>query len=140
MLRAEIFYPNRFEVRYLDGEREMLGALEDLTRANAAYLRAHPELPHPYQWGGRYKREGKHERWLSAPYVRGAIVNGDPIDCEDWASVLAGWYRARKDAQARVVLLRQHPRGGGLSYHAMVMLLPGRRLKDPSKALGMCGS
>ena len=136
MLRAEVFYPSYSEVRYLETEGEMLYALELLARANEAYFRAHPELPHPYRWGGLYRREGKKEQWLSAPYILEAIRAGKPVDCEDWSALLAGWYRARRRERAKVVLLRQHPRRGGLSYHALVML-PGRRLKDPSKALGM---
>lgn len=131
MLRAEI-------VAYLETEAEILEYLEFAVRLATRYYLQHPEIPHPYQLGGRYSNEPwGTEKWLTVKAILRAITRGEPIDCEDWAILLAAWYRARRRIMARVVLSKQKV-SRGILYHAVVRL-PGGKIVDPSRALGMRG-
>lgn len=111
---------------------KLLVFLEELTQDNVSVLRRDRSIPHPYKSGVRYHREPKGvENWLGVRRLRKKKRG----DCEDLAAYLAAWYRVRKGIHARAILIRFR-KGKKVWYHAVVML-PNRRIVDPSKALGM---
>lgn len=108
-------------------------ALEALTLANQAYLRTHPEAPHPYLAGWRYEREPIGvEAWQSYPY----LLRTKRGDCEDLAAALAAWHRERDGIHASARALPPQVAGGLLVYHIGVQL-PNGKWEDPSRVLGM---
>lgn len=118
----------------IEGLTGLLDALEVLVINNTSYLERHPRVPGPYESGVRYhlEKEG-HEDWLGVE----ALLARGLGDCEDLASYLASWYRARKGIFAKVVLKR-FSKGGKVWYHAVVKL-PNGTIEDPSAKLGMRG-
>lgn len=118
----------------IDSAQELLNMLEQLVISNTSYLERHPRIPHPYQSGLYYDTEPEgQENWLGVE----ALLKAGWGDCEDLAAYLAGWYRARKQIMARVVLIR-FTKGKHVWYHAVVKM-PDGDLEDPSKVLGMKG-
>lgn len=108
-------------------------ALEALTLANQAYLRTHPDAPHPLLAGWRYEREPIGvEKWQSYPYLLRSKVG----DCEDLAAALAAWRRERDGIHAKAMALPPQVAGGLLVYHIGVRL-PNGQWEDPSRVLGM---
>jgi hypothetical protein len=118
----------------LEGEQGILSFLEQVTAYNTRWLESHPEAPHPYRAGWRYTLETQDgiEDIQSYP----ELLKTKEGDCEDLATALAAWYRARKKIHARVILVRQVKKDGSLLYHAVVKL-PDGKILDPSKRLGM---
>lgn len=103
------------------------------------YLIRHPRTGSPYQAGVRYIREpADEEEWEEI----GVQLAHGGADCEDLACWLAAWCQLR-GVRARAVPIAQPmplPNGDtGILFH-IVVLLPGGRVEDPSKKLGMIGS
>lgn len=110
--------------------------LEALTLANQAYLRTHPNAPHPYRAGWRYEREPIGvENWQTYPY----IMQTKRADCEDLAAALAAWRREREGIHATARALPPQVAGNLLVYHIGVQL-PNGQWEDPSRVLGMGSS
>jgi hypothetical protein len=99
-----------------------------LTLANQRYLRAFPNTPPLYRSGVVYKRDpAGQEPWRTIP----EILERGAGDCED----VACW----KAAELRLKGIRAHaiPKTrDGRMWH-IVVRLPGGRIIDPSKRLGM---
>jgi hypothetical protein len=105
--------------------------LRALVECNLAYLEEHPETPHPYRAGIRYRREKRAERWKSIPKV---IADGEG-DCEDLAAYLAAYLVHKGEKRVSVVVRwREQPAGNRL-FHVLVRGPNG--YEDPSRQLGM---
>lgn len=121
------------DIGYRPSRAALEGAVEGLVRVNQAYLRETPAAPSLTEAvkrrGLRYRRE-KRERWKPIA----AVLSDGHGDCEDLSAYLAAWLRERKGINARVVIRRSGPS----TWHAQVEL-PGGRIVDPSRALGMGG-
>jgi hypothetical protein len=115
----------------------MYRALRIWTDRETAWLRAHPEVPHPYDLPGlRYQMERKRpdgsklENWQRIH----TTIRRRRGDCEDLSLYLTCWLRARRNLPARVQLMK-YWQGSHVWYHALVEL--NGRIFDPSKVLGM---
>lgn len=140
------------------------GMLEGLVRANEAYLYVFPDTPSIYAQnvavtghkfpflfkGARYTPELKSEDWLTLPYI---LANGGG-DCEDLASAdtaqrrmarFIAHYKATGKRDPRLIdrsaatadiRARYLPTIKAWRAHAITKL-PGNKVFDPSKALGM---
>ena len=108
----------------------LTAALTGLTAVNVVLLRRNPNAPKLYASGVRYRQEPQgRENWLTIPKVLSRGFG----DCED----LAAWRAAelqRAGIRARVVVIRSGPK----TFHAVVRL-PGGKIEDPSRKLGMKG-
>jgi len=113
--------------------------LEGLTLANQAYLRTHPDCPHPYNVAGlQWEMEPiGQEDWQSIPY----ILERKRADCEDLACYLAAWHRERNGIAAIPDFthrdVREPTTGGMVSLYHIVVRHPDGRIEDPSRKLGM---
>lgn len=113
--------------------------LEGLTLANQAYLRAHPECPHPYAVAGlRWEMEPiGQEDWQSIPYILERLR----ADCEDLACYLVAWKRERERIPAVADFthrdLQEPTTGGMVSLYHIICRYPDGRIEDPSRKLGM---
>lgn len=106
--------------------------LEALTEANVMYLLEHPNTPPILQAGVRYVREPVGmEEWRGI----GEVIRNGEGDCEDLATWLAAAFRVKGIKAAPFFKWRRLP-SGMLMYHIMVRL-PGGRVLDPSRQLGM---
>lgn len=106
--------------------------LHGIVIANVAYLRRNPHIPHPYKAGIRYQREPRgQEHWKG---IAQTLRDGHG-DCEDLASYLAAWYRARGQ-KAQIHIVWKRSRRGGRLFHIQVRG-PSGRIEDPSRVLGM---
>lgn len=106
--------------------------LQGVVTANVSYLRRHPQTPHPYEAGIRYRREPSgQEQWKGIKQ----ILTDRHGDCEDLASYLAAWYRAHNQ-KAHIHLVWKQTRGGGRLFHVQVRG-PSGQIEDPSRVLGM---
>lgn len=107
-------------------------ALEALTISNQAFLRQHPEAPHPYKSGVRFEREPIGvERWQG---IR-RLLQSKRGDCEDIAAYKAAWDREREGKPARAQIIARRKVGDLLVYHIGVST--NGQLQDPSRVLGM---
>ena len=106
----------------------LLGGLVD---ANVEYLMDHPDTPHLYDAGIRYKPEDpKKEEWLLIPDLYKKKVG----DCEDLGAALAAFYIVDGyDAEAFA------KRTGAKRFHTLVEVEKGDEffVEDPSRVLGM---
>lgn len=102
-----------------------------LVECNLDYLEEHPETPHPYRAGIRYRREVRAERWKSIPKV---IEDGEG-DCEDLAAYLAAYLVHRGEKPVSLVLRWKEQPSGGRLFHVLVR--GPRGYEDPSRRLGM---
>lgn len=101
--------------------------LAALTRANAHYLRAHPETPLLYQSGVRYEEEpNEQDHWQDIPITLG-IKHGDAED-------LACWRAAELQVRGVNAWPTFDFESGCL--HPKVRL-PNGQIEDPSRVLGM---
>lgn len=113
--------------------RVFLALLEQLVVTNLAWLRKHPDTPHPYHSGVVYRREGRgRERWKG---IKKIVEDGEG-DCEDLAAFLCAWMLFHRQPCAIVLQWRVLPNGKHL-MHVLVRDRVSRKLEDPSKVLGM---
>lgn len=111
---------------------DLTAPLAALTALNEQYLRDHPNTPHLYQSGVRYRREGKYlrgrqkEKWLTIPLLY--IVRFG--DCEDLAAANAAFHRVRGVKAIAVA------KPSSIGFH-IVTQLPDGTIEDPSRVLGM---
>lgn len=165
-MRRVVFELTLFQgpAQRLDSEAVMAILLDALVAANVVYLKHHPQTPSIYSGSVVYKRErpvpGAANACTTAqPRLREGIL-AFGLDCQDlnaipevWKTIpfifRDGWGDCEDLACARVAeYLRQgvpaRPTfkwrvvGTMLVYHIMVEL-PGGRIEDPSRRLGMGG-
>jgi hypothetical protein len=105
--------------------------LRALVECNLDYLEKHPNTPHPYRAGIRYRREDGKERWKSIPKI---IEDGEG-DCEDLAAYLAAYLVHRGERPVSVVLRSRVQPSGARLFHVLVR--GPRGYEDPSRRLGM---
>ncbi len=109
-----------------------LALLNLLTAIDVWALRT-GRYPSLYSGAVRYEREPKgSEVWQSIPILFRHGIG----DCEDLACACAAEYRVRRGVKARPWLSFKRKPGGGRLFH-VVTRLPGGRIEDPSKRLGM---
>lgn len=112
-------------------QNSMLWILEAIVQVNILFLKEYPHTPALYDAPVRYEEE-KHgiEEWQDIP----TTLEKGVADCED----LATW----RAAELRMMNVDAHPFlrwrevGDDLRYHALVWL-PGGKIEDPSRAMGM---
>lgn len=120
----------------------LLHLLRGLVAANVAYLRRHPETPHPYKAGLRYERERDgevrdaldqviKERWLGIAKV----LERRAADCEDLASYLAAWELVHHGSASVIVMWRADGKLGRVRH--VVTRCGDGHIEDPSRVLGM---
>lgn len=115
-----------------DTARALTWLLRALVECNLAWLREHPDAPHPYRAGIEYRRETPgQERWKSIPKI---LADGFG-DCEDLACYLAAYLVHHGRTGVRVVVRWKALPSGGRLYHILVRTPEGYR--DPSRKLGM---
>lgn len=110
--------------------------LEELVRANEAWLRANPRAPNLYDAGVRYGLEAIGEDEFNAiPFVLSSRVG----DCEDLASWRAAELRVRSGvaAKARVTSTPFTQGGRAIDLFHVTVQYPDGRIEDPSERLGM---
>jgi hypothetical protein len=105
--------------------------LRALVECNLDYLEEHPDTPHPYRVGIRYRREQGKERWKSIPKI---IADGEG-DCEDLAAYLAAYLAFHGARPVSLILRWRELVSGGRLFHVLVR--GPRGYEDPSRKLGM---
>lgn len=130
-----LLIPRRLNAAVLE---TLLGAL---TAMNELYLLERPNTPWLYQAGVRYEREPPgQEQWLPIPFVLLRRDQGGGADCEDLACWRAAELRVKKNERGATAIFTHRQRADGRRlYHIRVRRGPeaGRRVEDPSVALGM---
>jgi len=115
-----------------DTARVLMMLLKALVECNLDYLARHPETPHPYAAGVRYRREERgEERWKSIP----KILEDGSGDCEDLAAYLAAFLVRSGVKSVGIVLRWRLLSSGGRLFHVLVRTPDG--YEDPSRRLGM---
>lgn len=114
--------------------REWLAPLlRALVALNREWLKAAPETPALYASGVRYESEPiGTEEWATIPTVLARGVG----DCEDLAAWRCAELQARGIAASIEAVQRPSPLPGLNVWHVVVRL-PGGRIEDPSRRLGM---
>jgi hypothetical protein len=133
IFRVELFGSGRQRPA---SERVLRLFLEALVAANLAYLQVTP-APGIYQSGVRYRAERPKlrgapipEEWLTIPY----LLKKGYGDCEDLACWrVAELQRAGVAAQPAF----RYRQVGNLSIYHIFVRLPGGKVEDPSRRLGM---
>lgn len=128
-----MMHPTQIVVVGARGHAALTALLDALTTANREIAKRRGGLPALIHTSVRYAREPRgQERWQTAEELLRSLRG----DCED----LAAYEAARLQhlgLNARAFIEPQgRTRGGGILYHAQVML-PGGRIWDPSARLGM---
>lgn len=107
--------------------------LDELTEANVAFLREHPDTPSLYASGVRYGIETMGlDDWNAIPFVLAQGIG----DCEDLACWLAAEYRVR-GVQAEPFATSMPLGSLDANLLHVQVRLPDGRVEDPSARLGM---
>lgn len=115
------------------GHAALTALLNALTTANLEIAKRRGGLPPLIETRVRYQREPRgQERWQTADELLRTMRG----DCEDLAAYEAARLQFLGMPARAFIEPQGRNRWGGVLYHAQVML-PGGRIWDPSKRLGM---
>lgn len=114
--------------------KKLLWLLEALVKCNRIWLDANPHAPLLYESGVRYEAEPRGEEdWCDIPHV----LSQGWGDCEDLAAWRIAELRQRGiAAKGKLKWFKAPSRSQATLYHVQVVL-PGNKLEDPSRKLGM---
>lgn len=115
--------------------KKLLWLLEALVKCNLIWLEAHPYAPPLYASGVRYQQEPEgSEDWADIPHV---LAQGWG-DCEDLAAWRIAELRRQKiPAKGRLKWFKSPSRFPSMTLYHVQVLLPGNKIEDPSRKLGM---